>query len=100
MAPDDDDYERGPGRRTRGPLIESYVEVDADKRPCPPKSAGGCGVAVDEWCRHPGGWDRKIPCVARVKPPKPRGVAAAVDARLVADAVGRARGVRVEDKER
>ena len=95
MSDDDPytDYHRGPSRRTRGPLIESYVEVDADKRPCPPKPEG-CGVAADEWCRHPGGWDRKIPCVARTHPPKSRTAAAALDARLVADAVGRARSER------
>ena len=94
--PDDEDpydYRRGEPRRTRGPLIESYVEVDADERPCPPKPEG-CGVAAGEWCRHPGGWDRKIPCVARIHPPKSRAAAAARAARLVADAVQRARGVK------
>ncbi|MBS1692574.1 MAG: hypothetical protein JST91_10155 [Actinobacteria bacterium] len=55
-------FATGPGRHRRGegPVIEVYADGAID-RPCP-----ACGAQPLQFCRHPSGIDRKLPCPQRL----------------------------------
>lgn len=57
-------YPVGPGHHThsRNAVAEAYAETDALHRRCP-----NCDAEVGEFCHHPGGAERKIPCPKRLK---------------------------------
>ncbi|MCX2931373.1 hypothetical protein ORI20_13900 [Mycobacterium sp. CVI_P3] len=61
------EYATGPGRRTRsrGAVIEAYVDTEALDHKCP-KPKGGCGADLGEFCHHPDGTERKMPCPVRI----------------------------------
>lgn len=65
------DYATGPPahRIARKPVIEAYVDTEALDHVCP-KPKGGCGAQLGEFCHHPNGTERIIPCPVRV-PPRP-----------------------------
>lgn len=70
LMTDDDNpvYATGPGRHprsSRGPVITAYVDTDALDYACP-KPKGGCGAGLGEFCTHPDGTQRKMPCPVRL----------------------------------
>lgn len=62
-------YGTGPGRhrRTPGPVIEAYADGAID-RPCP-----NCGAQPLDFCHHPDGTQRKMPCPQRLSERPRRG---------------------------
>lgn len=66
----DDTWHRGPGgTRTRGPVIEAYIDTEALDRKCPPPIARGCGAEPGEFCKWPDGRERRTPCRVRYDEP-------------------------------
>lgn len=57
------DYAVGEGRqhRSRGAVVESYVDTDALEVLCP-----ACHAKPGDFCRHESGAARKIPCPLRI----------------------------------
>jgi hypothetical protein len=57
------DYPVGSPRdvRSRGAVIETYVDSDALDSECP-----NCHAKVGDFCRHELGHERKMPCLARI----------------------------------
>lgn len=57
------DYPVGPGHetRSRGPVIESYVDTDTLDYRCP-----NCHAEPGDFCRHDNGAERKMPCPKRI----------------------------------
>lgn len=66
---DDDDYDpypphyhaARPPHRSPGAVIETYVDTDALEVPCP-----ACDAALGDFCHHPDGTERKMPCPRRI----------------------------------
>lgn len=57
------DYRRGPGRIcTPGPCVGAYAVNGSWHRTCP-----NCGAEPHDYCRHPSGHDRKMPCPQRLR---------------------------------
>lgn len=56
-------YATGPGHhtRSRGAVVETYVDTDALEVRCP-----ACHVAVGEFCVHENGASRRMPCPRRI----------------------------------
>lgn len=54
----------GPGRRrrTNGAIIDMYADGAIDRH------CTGCGAKPLDFCRHPNGVERKIPCPQRLSP--------------------------------
>lgn len=55
-------YAGPPPKVTAGPVIEAYIDTEALDHDCPDCSAG-----QGEFCRHPLGHERKMPCGGRIK---------------------------------
>jgi hypothetical protein len=57
------DYAVGEGRqhRSRGAVVESYVDTGAIDVFCP-----ACHAKVDDFCHHKSGVDRRMPCPKRI----------------------------------
>jgi hypothetical protein len=67
---DEDDetvYAKGPGKQRRGraPVVEAYVDTEALDYVCP-KDKGGCGAGLSDFCTHPDGSYRMMPCPVRL----------------------------------
>lgn len=62
------DYRRGPGRRTctPGAVTAAYVVTGAWNTPCP-----NCAAEPGQYCRHPSGHERKMPCPQRIREIQP-----------------------------
>lgn len=50
-----------PPKRTPGPIIEAYVDTNALDHDCT-----NCHASEGEFCKHPDGTDRKMPCLERI----------------------------------
>lgn len=61
------DYATGPARHTRSPgaVVDAYLETEALDHHCP-QPKGGCGASPGEFCHHPDGTERKMPCPVRI----------------------------------
>lgn len=51
-----------PPRRSPGAVIATYADTDALEVDC----ADSCGAPTGEFCRHPDGTERKMPCPKRI----------------------------------
>jgi hypothetical protein len=56
-------YAGPPPRRTPGPVVEAYADTETLEFDC----TDGCGAPAGEFCKHPNGEQRKMPCLKRIE---------------------------------